>query len=60
MQFLKVPQSVVDAKLAEKGRDYQLTYDVNGVPILPSPTENPFITNWRKPFAEYMKYYWRK
>ena len=58
MQFLKVPQSVVDAKLADKGRDYKLTYDAHGVPILPSPLEKPYMTNWRKPFAEYMQYYW--
>lgn len=60
MQFLKVPQSVVDAKLADEERDYKLTYSENGVPILPNPYENPYITYWRKPFAEYMQYYWRK
>ena len=60
MQFLKVPQSVVDAKLADKGRDYKLTFDKDGVPILPSIDDHPFITNWRKPFAEFMKYHWRK
>ena len=58
MKFLKVPKSAVEAKLADEGRDYQLTYDNHGVPQLPSITSNPYITNWRKPFAEYMQYHW--
>ena len=58
MKFLKVPKSVVDAKLADEGRDYELTYDDEGVPILPSIAANPYITYWRKPFAEYMTYFW--
>ena len=58
MKFLKVPKSVIEAKLADEERDYRLTYDNDGAPILPSILAKPHITNWRKPFAEYMQYYW--
>ena len=58
MKFLKVPKSAVESKLADEGRDYQLIYDNHGVPELPSITANPYITHWRKPFAEYMQYHW--
>ena len=60
MKFLKVPSSIIKTKLADEGWDYKLTYDAEGVPILPSMEDAPYITHWRKPFAEYIKYFWSK
>lgn len=58
MNHVEVPHSIIADTLAAPAVHYVLIWGEDGHPILPEWTTHSSITKWRKPFAEYLRFYW--